>query len=147
MEIRHSTPFDISQIAAMMIMMHKEASVDMSPVNSEKMIFAINDIVHNGISLVVMEDNFVVGSIGGKRHSDWWSDEKYFSDMWFYVMKDFRKSKAANLLLKSFIKRIKEQCPDDKIRLGHIFSGDCDRKDNFFQRAGFRKVGSVLMEA
>ena len=74
MEIRHSTPFDISQIAAMMIMMHKEASVDMSPVNSEKMIFAINDIVHNGISLVVMEDNFVVGSIGGKRHSDWWSD-------------------------------------------------------------------------
>jgi|TARA_R110000796_G_scaffold23625_1_gene67644 L-amino acid N-acyltransferase YncA len=147
MEIRWATPFDISQIAAMLIMMHKEASTDMAPINSEKMIAAINDVIHNGIVLVALEDNHITGSIGGKQGSDWWSNEKYFADLWFYVAKDFRKSKTAMSLVKHFIGQIKETHPDDKIRLGHIFSGDCDRKDKFFKRIGFEKVGSVFMEA
>ena len=33
-----------------------------------------------------------------------------------------------------------------KLRLGHIFSGDMDRKDKFFTRMGLQKVGSTFME-
>jgi len=33
-----------------------------------------------------------------------------------------------------------------KIRLGHLFSGDIDRKDKFFKRLGFAKAGSIFVE-
>jgi len=41
----------------------------------------------------------------------------------------------------------KELFPESKIRLAHVFSGDSDRKDKFFSKLGFNKVGSVFMEA
>ena len=33
-----------------------------------------------------------------------------------------------------------------KVRLGHIFSGDIERKDNFYEKLGLVKVGSTYME-
>ena len=33
------------------------------------------------------------------------------------------------------------------VKLGHIYSGDIDRKDNFYERLGMAKVGSLYMEA
>jgi hypothetical protein len=33
------------------------------------------------------------------------------------------------------------------VRLGHVFSGDLDRKDKFFERLGMIKAGSVFVEA
>jgi hypothetical protein len=31
--------------------------------------------------------------------------------------------------------------------LGHVYSGDIDRKDNFYERLGLCKVGSLFTEA
>ena len=33
-----------------------------------------------------------------------------------------------------------------KIRLGHIFSGDLERKDKFYERLGMVKAGSTYVE-
>ena len=33
-----------------------------------------------------------------------------------------------------------------KTRLGHIFSGDLDRKDKFYSKLGMKKIGSTYME-
>ena len=33
-----------------------------------------------------------------------------------------------------------------KIRLGHIFSGDVNRKDKFYERLGLVKAGSIYVE-
>ena len=41
----------------------------------------------------------------------------------------------------------KEKVAKLKIRLGHIFSGDLERKDKLFTRMGFIKAGSVFVEA
>ena len=98
------------------------------------------------IVLVAVEDGRIVGTIGGRQGLDWWSDEKYFGDLWFYVLKEARSSRTAISLVKRFVKEIKNLSPDIKIRLGHVFSGDCDRKDKFFERLGFKKAGSVFME-
>tara|TARA_R110000787_G_scaffold155160_1_gene268870 strand:- start:23 stop:466 length:444 start_codon:yes stop_codon:yes gene_type:complete len=146
MEIRWASPFDISSIAALLVVMHREAEFELATMNSEKLMSQINELVHRGIVLVAVEDGRIVGTIGGRQGLDWWSDEKYFGDLWFYVLKEARSSRTAISLVKRFVKEIKNLSPDIKIRLGHVFSGDCDRKDKFFERLGFKKAGSVFME-
>ena len=147
MDVRWASPFDISSIAALLVVMHKEAEFELGKINSEKLISNINELIHRGIVLVAVEDGRVVGTIAGKQGLDWWSDEKYFADLWFYVSPDSRSSKVAISLVKMFIEEIKSISPEIKIRLGHIFSGNCGRKDNFFERLGFKKAGSVFVEA
>ena len=124
MDVRWASPFDISSIAAMLVVMHKEAEFELGKINSEKLMSNINELIHRGIVLVAVED-----------------------DLWFYVSPDSRSSKVAISLVKMFIEEIKSISPEIKIRLGHIFSGDCGRKDNFFERLGFKKAGSVFVEA
>ena len=48
------------------------------------------------------------------------------------------------LLVKNFIKLAKEA--KLTVRLGHVFSGDVERKDKFFERLGLIKAGSVYVE-
>jgi hypothetical protein len=33
-----------------------------------------------------------------------------------------------------------------KVRLGHIYSGDLDRKDKFYEKLGLVKAGSTYVE-
>ena len=144
MECRRANLFDVSAITAMLIEMHNGAEIKLTSVNTEKLVNKINEALHQGVILIAQKDDKVVGSIGGMIVSDWWSDEKHLSDLWFYVSPSCRKSKAALLLSKGFIKIAKEaKLP---VRLGHVFSGDVDRKDKFFERLGMNKAGSLYVE-
>jgi len=128
----------------MLIEMHNNAEIKLTKVNTEKLVNKINEALHRGVVFVVQKDNEILGSIGGAVVSDWWSDEQHLSDLWFYVSPTARKSKAAALLSKDFIKTAKEvKLP---VRLGHVFSGDLDRKDKFFERLGMSKAGSLYVE-
>mgnify|MGYP003656359700 CR=1 FL=1 len=142
--IRKASVLDISAITYMLNTMHKETELNVSTINTFKLVNKINEIIHTGIVLVAIQDNKLVGSIGGTTSSDWWSEEKHLSDLWFYVYKDARKSEIAKNLITDFIKIGKEA--KLKIRLGHIFSGDVDRKDKFYERLGLVKAGSTYVE-
>ena len=142
--IRKANALDISAITYMLSVMHKETELYVPTINSHKLVNKVNDIIHSGIVLVATEQNQLLGSIGGTIGTDWWSDEQYLSDLWFYVYKDHRKSNIAKNMIVDFIKIGKEA--NMKIRLGHIFSGDLDRKDKFYERLGLVKAGSTYVE-
>ena len=118
--------------------------MSVAPINPEKLIGAINTAIHRGVVLLAEVKNKIVGSIGGMAGSDWWSDEMHLSDMWFYVLPDSRNSSVAIKLVKSFIKIGNEA--NMKIKLGHVYSGDFERKDKFFGRLGLVKAGSLYTE-
>tara|TARA_R100001440_G_scaffold16487_2_gene28017 strand:+ start:388 stop:822 length:435 start_codon:yes stop_codon:yes gene_type:complete len=143
--IRHATVADISALAIMLDTMHKETEIKVPKINTLKLINKINELVHSGLVLVSIKDNKIQGSIAGQMCADWWSEEKYIGDAWFYVFKNQRKTDVAKKLIQAYIKTAKDA--KIKIRLGHIFSGDIDRKDNFFKRLGFVKAGSTFVEA
>jgi|TARA_E500000305_G_C3898628_1_gene177628 L-amino acid N-acyltransferase YncA len=143
--IRKATILDISAIALMLNTMHKETELEVPKINTVKLIDKINQLIHTGLVLVSVKDNKIQGSIAGLISQDWWSEEKYIADAWFYVFKDERKSGVAKNLLQNYIKSAKDA--KLKIRLGHIFSGDLERKDKFFKRLGFVKAGSIFVEA
>ena len=142
--IRKANALDISAITYMLSVMHKETELYVPTINSHKLVNKVNDIIHSGIVLVATEQNQLLGSIGGTISTDWWSDEQSLSDLWFYVYKDHRKSNIAKNMIVDFIKIGKEA--NMKIRLGHIFSGDLDRKDKFYERLGLVKAGSTYVE-
>jgi N-acetylglutamate synthase-like GNAT family acetyltransferase len=146
MNIRRATPLDISAILALLGEMHQNTEVPTSPINSERLVNKVSEAIHRGIVFVAMDDeNLIRASIGGIAGSDWWSDQRHLGDLWFYVTPASRKSDAAYKLIKSFITAGKEaKIP---VRLGHIFSGDLERKDKFFARLGMTKAGSVFVEA
>ena len=143
--IRRATVIDISALVIMLNQMHKETEIEVPKINTLKLINKINDLVHNGLVFVSIKDNKIQGSIAGQICQDWWSDEKYVGDVWFYVFKEQRNSDVAKKLLQTYIKTAKDV--KLKIRLGHIFSGDLQRKDKFFERLGFVKAGSIFVEA
>ena len=55
-----------------------------------------------------------------------------------------RNSLAAIKLVKNFI--YSGNSAKLKIKLGHVFSGDIERKDKFFERLGLTKAGSLFVE-
>ena len=143
--IRKATVLDISALVLMLDTMHKETEIEVPKINTVKLVDKINQLIHTGLVLVSIKDNKIQGSIAGLMSQDWWSEEKFIADAWFYVFKDQRKSDVAKNLLQDYIKMSKDA--KVKIRLGHIFSGDLERKDNLFKRLGFVKAGSIFVEA
>ena len=129
----------------MLNVMHSDTIKGTSSIDSEKLTAAISNALHKGIVIVFDVNGKIAGSIAGMETSDWWSKEKYLSDMWFFVYKEHRKSNIAAKLIKSFMKVAKNS--EFKVKLGHVYSGDGDRKDKFYERLGLSKVGSLYTEA
>ena len=146
MNIRRATIFDISALAMMLVDMHNQTELETPKISSEKLINKISEAVHRGVVFVATTDeNGIIGSIGGHVGSDWWSEEKFLADNWFYVHPENRKSRAGYLLIKEFMNVAKEaKIP---LRLGHIFSGDLERKDKFYTKLGLIKAGIVYVES
>jgi GNAT superfamily N-acetyltransferase len=143
--LRLATVEDISELYMMLQVMHSETINGTSPIDSEKLTSAINNALHRGVVVVAEIDNKIAGSIGGMETSDWWSSEKYLADLFFFVYKEHRQSTIAVKLIKSFMEIGKKA--NMKMKLGHVYSGDGDRKDKFYERLGFVKAGSFYTEA
>ena len=104
MEIRKATIYDIRQIYDMLIEMHSQIAIKLSPIKPEKLFLTIKMALEEGIVFVAEKGNRIVGSIAGLISSDWWSEKEFLKDLWFYVFPENRKSSIAIKLVKSFIK-------------------------------------------
>lgn len=139
--IRKATILDASSIYAMLLQMHDEIQFDVGEVNLKKLSECVLTVINNGVALVAMDNQTIVGSIGGVYTTEWWSDEQVLGDLWFYVYKDHRSSKAGIGLIRQFL----ESGRNMKMKLGHIYNGDLTRKDKFYERLGLQKAGSVYV--
>jgi hypothetical protein len=144
MIIRRAVPEDVSELHKMLIDMYSRIEIPASPLSEKKVLEVIKSAMEKGIVIVAEVEGKIIGSLGGMANSDWWSDQKHLSDIWFYVSPDKRNSRAAVKLVKCFIKIGKEI--KMKVKLGHYYSGDIERKDKFFDRLGFVKAGSLYTE-
>ena len=144
MRIRKAEQTDVSELYNMLTDMHSQTVMPVSPMKKDKVMNMITLAITRGVVYVATEKNKILGSIGGMSTSDWWSTDEYLGDLWFYVFPEHRKSNIAIKLVKTFINYGKEV--KLKIKLGSVYSGDLRRKDNFFNRLGFVKAGSLYLE-
>jgi len=145
MIIRRANSEDISEIYKMLVDMYDRIEIEASPLSHRKLKDVIDSAMEKGIVIVAEVEGKIIGSLAGVTNTDWWSEEKHLGDLWFYVYPDSRNSRAAVKLVKCFIKIGKEI--KMKVKLGHFYSGDIERKDKFFDRLGFVKTGSLYTEA
>ena len=145
MNIRRANLDDAFIILLLLKEMHEGTVISIPNIKLECLARKVDNVIKNGIVFVTYNnEGFITGSIGGIYASDWWSDEKHLSDLWFFVSKNYRKSRSALMLVKNFVNFAKSVRMS--VRLGHVFSGDIERKDKFFERLGFKKAGSVYVE-
>ena len=145
MNIRRANLDDAFIILLLLKEMHEGTVINIPNIKLECLARKVDNVIKNGIVFVTYNnEGFITGSIGGIYASDWWSDEKHLSDLWFFVSKNYRKSRSALMLVKNFVNFAKSV--KMSVRLGHVFSGDIERKDKFLERLGFKKAGSVYVE-
>jgi len=145
MVIRKGSSDDMFSIRDILLEMHSETTLSVPSIDMEKLTYHILYALKHGYVFVAVLKNKIIGTIGGFTTSDWWSEEKHLADIWFYVSPDNRKSTAGRRLIKEFINVAKDA--KMKLKLGHAYSGDIDRKDKFYERLGFTKAGSLFTEA
>ena len=139
--------FDACQILAILVEMHAEASAPLSPINPEKALARIATAIQRGVVFIALNDEqtALLGSVGGIRTVDWYGDTEFLGDLWFYVRREHRSTRAALALLRRFRDAAKSmRLP---LRMAVFNGNDVERKDRFFERAGFRKVGGFYAEA
>lgn len=142
---RRADTFDAVTILQLLIAMHSEATIKLSPIHESKSLARINEAISEGYVEVALQDGYIVGAIGGITYTDWWSIEPRAGDLFFYVAPECRASRAAVMLMKKFIEVSK--ITDLDIKVGTATGEDLERKDKFFKRLGFTRGGShYIME-
>ena len=147
MIVRPANTFDACQILALLVEMHAEATAPLSPINAEKALTRIVNAIHRGVVLVALSDDqkALMGSVGGICTVDWYGDAEFLGDLWFYVRREHRSSRAALALMRRFRDAAKQMRVP--LRMAVFNGNDVERKDRFFERVGFRKVGGFYTEA
>jgi hypothetical protein len=141
MQIRKANEDDRADIISLLVQMHEDAEFKLSAINPEKLYNTVVHTVQKGVVFVAEKEEEIIGSIGGLYSSDWWSEEEFLGDLWFYVYKEKRATGAGLSLIKKFI--LSE--PNIQVRLGHVYGGDMERKDKFYERLGLLKAGTYYV--
>ena len=141
---RQADTFDAVAILQLLMAMHDESRLPLSPVDPGKALNAINHAISKGYVEVALQDGYIVGAIGGMTFQDWGSAEERFADLFFYIAPECRKSNAAKMLLRKFIDYVVHK-HGFKLKVGTVTGEDLERKDKFFGRMGFVRAGCAYI--
>ena len=86
MIIRRAVPEDVSEIHKMLIDMYSRIEIPASPLSEKKVLDVVKSAMEKGIVIVAEVEGKIIGSLGGMANSDWWSEQKHLSDIWFYAV-------------------------------------------------------------
>ena len=81
---------DTGAVIALLKEFAKEGAI--TPVNWNKVAQVVNDIIDDGICLVLRDGRKIIGSAGLREAELWYSDETVMCDQWFYIHPDYRSA-------------------------------------------------------
>lgn len=144
MEIRPATIQDEDAIFFLLLEMAEENSKE--PISVEKALSHIRMVLTQGGCVVAVHGDKIVGSIGVCKHSAWFSKREHWGDSWYYVSKDYRKSRVA-FKMKKAIETFAANTGHDLIFA--IYSEvDAERKVKIFERdSGYKCLGGTYKKA
>jgi GNAT superfamily N-acetyltransferase len=94
----------------------------------------------NAIAFLATDNDKIVGFIAALSHEYFFSNRKRVSDLGFYVLPEYRGSRAALKLVKSLETWAKEIGADD-LHLGQTTAVEIDKTRQFYERLGYKTVG------
>ena len=94
----------------------------------------------NAIAFLAIDNDKIVGFIAALSHEYFFSSRKTASDLGFYVLPEYRGSRAALKLVKSLEEWAKQMGACD-LHLGQTTAVEIDKTRQFYERLGYKTVG------
>jgi GNAT superfamily N-acetyltransferase len=94
----------------------------------------------NAVGFIAIKNDKIIGFISGIFSEYFFSNRKQVSDLGFFVLPEFRGSRAALKLVKSLETWAKEKGADD-LHLGQTTAVEMDKTKQFYERLGYKTVG------
>ena len=94
----------------------------------------------NAVGFIAIENNKIVGFISGFAHEYFFSNRKKASDLGFFVLPEYRGSRAALKLVKS-LENWANEMNVDELYLGQTTAVEMDKTRQFYERLGYKTVG------
>lgn len=113
------------------------------PFDADKTAFFLADAVKRGLAIGVERKGELIGALVLFEAAPRYSSTPVLWDMGFYVKPKYRGTRAA-IMLCDAAKAIAADMGMPLI-VGVSSGIDLDRKDKFFNRAGFRRVGALYL--
>lgn len=113
------------------------------PYSPQKVAENIRNEILSGVILLAYVGDELVGSLALHPFAPWWTEETILADGWFFVAPEHRRTRAAVALLEAgrdYAKRVGKL-----MTIGVFNSHDSDRKEMFFERQGFGRIGGWYM--
>lgn len=144
MHIEKATPEQFRELIEFLIgRFHAEYSEWFPPVDVDKVIRHVGNFIEHGVVFVARsKDGQMAGVISGVLTAPWFSSVKLVTDGFFYVAPEFRSTRAATALVRTLKVWSAEQGIEE-LNCSVISGDDIDRKDRFFERNGFRRIGGI----
>lgn len=122
---------------------YNDALVKFMPVNEERAMHYLTTLTHMGFVIVAEKDDEIVGALVLQPAQQWFSDTWYLTDLFFYVLPEWRTTSAADALIRS-AKKIAED-NGAMIQMSVINGQDLSRKAEYYKRRGFVYVGGIFV--
>jgi GNAT superfamily N-acetyltransferase len=104
----------------------------------------VYDVSENGKLYVAKnESGKTVGSLGLKLGNNWYSEQKFYGDLWFYVLPEYRSSGVGGTLL-TFAKNA-AQAESIPLVVGVFNLQSPEKKIEIYKRLGFSYAGSMFV--
>jgi GNAT superfamily N-acetyltransferase len=147
LRIRRAALADVSEIVKLLDQEHKDAPLDLPPIDYEKATHHILHVLFKGIVFMLGQEvngkTVITGTMGLQLGSPWYSGEVWISDAWLYVKPKYRSYPAFKTLVSAAIAVAEErQLP---LSLGNLTGHDPDRMDRLYERMDLHRVGSQFV--
>lgn len=97
-------------------------------------------LIPNGVVFLAQLDNKLIGFIAGMTQRYFFSDRQKSTDMGFFVLPEYRGSRAALRLIHAFEEWSIEKGVDD-ICIGQTTAVDIEKTQKFYTHLGYKTVG------
>lgn len=147
--IRPATQDDAADLLDMLREMHAESPLVFPPINENKTMMRIVHCIASGLVLIAEDDatGDLAGSLAIEKGNDWYADSLFFTDLWFFVRRGYRRGTGAAVKLVNAVKAVlDEHQPEAALRMGVFYGEDIERKDRFFEHHGFTKAGCYFVK-
>ena len=133
---------DLDKMCILLMEMQHHDKLGMPPINPIKMQEAIRDCIQNGKVFVAKKEDDIVGILALKKGSHWFSDGTFLGDLVFFVSPRCRKSTLGSRLLRAASQYASiSRLP---LLMAVVSGEDVSRKDAFYSRHGFSRIGGVF---
>lgn len=131
---------DIPSLVPLLKQMHETAPSPLPPLAPHKVLRALRDCISGGRIFMVRKGE-PVGILALTEGTHWYSNEKFLGDLVFYVAPSSRTSRIASHLLRSATQYATMR--GLPLLMAVVHGEDVQRKDNFYARHGFSRIGGV----